>query len=134
MNATRTLSRSHGRLCTARKTVGRKNARRVLPANRYHVVRTQPDDLERVQLGETGAHCEIAPPKQPPCAECDDRLIEHPAIDAASRQIRKDVRTIDHRGKRVHVVAAAADVRENEIRLRMTLGETREIGAIRDLL
>jgi hypothetical protein len=34
----------------------------------------------------------------------------------------------------VHVVATATNVRENEVRPRMTRGEAREVRAIRDLL
>ena len=87
-----------------------------------------------MKLRQPGAHREIGTPQQSSRAQHGDRLVEHAAIDSASREIRIDVRTIDDRGERVHVVAAAADVREDERRARMSRRESGEIRAIRDLL
>ena len=111
-----------------------ENPHGITPADGRQLFAPQAHLLERAQLRQPGAHGEIASPQQPLRTQGRHRRIEHSAVDTAARKIGDDVRTIDHSRKRVHVVAAPADVRQDERGARMPGREAREVSAIRDLL
>ena len=78
----------------------REDARRVAPANGGEVLRRETDHLERAQLGQPGLDGDVTPPQQAPGADRLERAIEHPAIDAAPRQVEVDVRQCGDAGDR----------------------------------
>src|ERR1700759_2724720 len=88
----------------------REYSRSISPANVGKILVIQSDDFQRPQLRQASFHRQVTRPQQPPRAEDANGVVEHSAIDATPGEIRIDVRRVNDCGKRVRVIAAAADV------------------------
>src|SRR2546423_6805137 len=111
-----------------------KHSYGIPPSHIRDLLRRQADHLERPQFGEACLERDIRAPDESRCADRGARVIQHAAIDATAGEIEIDVRHISDSGEGVRVVAAATNVRENERDLRLTRGQSREVGAIGDVL
>src|ERR1043165_6285021 len=103
---TRNREQGTGRLSLAfREAVAWKDSRCVLPANRCEIIALDADYIERPEFGESGAHREVGAPEQSFGAECVERPVKHPAIDATAREIGKNVCLIANRREGVAIIA-----------------------------